>query len=211
MVLAKNDSGAGLAGALALSVVLHAALIYGIAGDQRNTAESAGKVEKKSIIEVSILENSAVDAIIPASVPSTGQVLVASPTAISRPHREKKGQTSPPVSAGGKNTDAVMVATTTATTTPVTTVTNPAKALIPIRPIYPATAREGNITGRVTTKLLIDEAGVVVDSSVVNAEPAGLFEASALEAVRKTPFSPATRNGVAVRSEKQIVVTYRLE
>lgn len=215
MVLAKNNPGTGLVGALALSVALHVALLYGIAGEQRNVAENAGKAEKKSVIEVNILENLTVDAPPPALSPvsKVEQALVASPPAISRPPGEKREQTSPLVSAGEKNTDATMVATTAAVAVaaPVTTLTNPAKALTPIRPIYPAIARERNITGRVTTKLLIDEAGVVVDSSVVNAEPAGHFEASALEAVRNTPFSPATRNGVAVRSEKQIVVTYRLE
>ena len=213
MLLARNNPGARLVGALALSAALHVALLYGIAGDPRSATESAGKAEKKSVIEVSILENSTVDAIPPA-VPSTGQALVASPPTISRPPGEKREQTSPSVSAGEKNTGEVMVATTSdssAATAPVAAVTTFAKALTPIRPIYPAIAREGNITGRVTAKLLIDEAGVVVDSSVVNAEPAGLFEASALEAVRKTPFSPATRNGVAVKSEQQMVLTYRLE
>lgn len=213
MVLAKNNPGAGLAGALALSAALHVALIYGIAGDRRNIAESAGKAEKKSVIEVSISENSAADATLLAAVPSIGRTLVASPPAISRPSGENRGQTSPSVAASGKNTDAG-VATAAATATAavaVTVVTTTAKALTPIRPAYPATAREGSIEGRVTTKLLIDEAGMVVDSAVVNAEPAGHFEASALAAVRSTRFSPATRNGVAVRSEKQIVVTYRLE
>lgn len=214
MVLAKNNPGAGLVGALALSVALHVALIYGIAGEQRNVAESVGKAEKKSVIEVNILENLTVDAPPPALSPGlkTEQALVAHPPVISRPFGEKREQTSPAVSTGEKNMDAAIVVTTAAAAAaPVTTLTNPAKALTPIRPIYPAIARERNITGRVTTKLLIDEAGVVVDSSVVNAEPAGLFEASALAAVRNTPFSPATRNGMAVRSEKQIVVTYRLE
>jgi len=216
MIPAKNNPGAGLVGALALSVALHAALLYGIAGGQRNTAESAGKLEKKSVIEVSISENTVADTALPTSVRSTGKALVASPAAIiSRPSGEKREQTSLSVSAGEKNTSAAIVVTTaadsSAATAPVNAVTTFAKALTPVRPIYPAIARERNITGRVTTKLLIDEAGVVVDSSVVNAEPAGLFEASALEAVRKIPFSPATRNGVAVKSEQQMVLTYRLE
>ena len=213
MVLAKNNPGAGLVGALALSVALHVALLYGIAGEQRNVAESDGKAEKKSVIEVNILENLTADAPPPALSPvsKVEQALVASPPAISRPLGEKKEQTSPSVSAGEKNTDAAIVATTAAAAVAVTAITTFAKALTPVRPAYPATAREGNITGRVTAKLLIDETGTVVNSSVVNAEPAGHFEASALVALRSTRFSPATRNGVAVKSEQQMVVTYRLE
>lgn len=215
MVLAKNNPGTGLAGALALSVALHVALIYGIAGDRWNIAESTGKAEKKSVIEVSISENLAADAPLLAATPSIGRALVAPPPAISRSSGENREQTSPSVGAGGKNTDEMIVATTAAdsssATASVATVTTPAKALAPVRPDYPAAAWERNITGRVTTKLLINEAGVVVDSTVMNAEPAGYFEASALAAVHNTRFSPATRNGVAVKSEKQITVTYRLK
>ena len=69
MVLAKNNPGAGLVGALALSVALHVALLYGIAGEQRNVAESDGKAEKKSVIEVNILENLTADAPPPALSP----------------------------------------------------------------------------------------------------------------------------------------------
>ena len=219
MALARNSFPVPrLAGALALSAALHAALIYGIAGDRRNMDVGAGK---RSVIDVSISENSAAatDATLPFPSPvlKAGQALATSPPAISRPLREKGEQASPPVSADGKNTGEVIVAATNSTSAAttaavtVTAITTFAKALTPVRPDYPATAREGNITGRVTAKLLINETGVVVDSAVVNAEPAGHFEASALEAVRSTRFSPATRNGVAVRSEKQIVVTYRLE
>lgn len=214
MVLAKNNPGARLGGALALSVALHVALLYGIAGEQRNVAESAGKAEKKSVIEVTILENLTMNAPPPAlsSGLKVEQALVTRPPAISRPEANRE-PASPPVSTGGKNTDAVTVATTAAATATVavTAVTTFAKALAPVRPDYPATAREGNITGRVTAKLLIDETGTVVNSSVVNAEPAGHFEASALAALRSTRFSPATRNGVAVKSEQQMVLTYRLE
>ena len=255
MVLARNNPGIGLAGALALSAALHIALIYGIAGGQRNVAESTGKAEKKSVIEVSILENSAISPLSLALMePLTNRLgwqttpaksLVISPqagrggsagylagertsvpapapsrtpdgTSQSLPLQAVRGDHAyPSVSAGGKNTAEVMVAATTsdssAATAPVTAVTTFAKALTPVRPDYPATAREGNITGQVTAKLLINETGVVVDSSVVNAEPAGHFEASALAALRSTRFSPATRNGVAVKSEQQMVVTYRLE
>ena len=216
MILAKNNPGTRLVGALALSAALHVALIYGIAGDQRNAIESAEKSEKKSVIEVSISENLVAGAPPPAAAAlKVRQALVAFPSVISRPPEEKRGQVSPTVSADRENTDVALVATTatdsSAATTSVTTVTTSARALTPIRPIYPTIARERNITGRVTTKLLINEAGVVVDSTVVSAEPVGHFEASALEAIRKISFSPATRNGVAVKSEQQMVITYRLE
>jgi len=212
MILAKNNPETRLVGALALSAALHVALIYGIAGDRRNIAEHTGSTGKKSVIEVNISENSVVDATLPAPVPKTGQTLVSPPpVAISSPLKEKWGHAYPSVATSGKNPDDEAVITAATTAVAVTAVTTFAKALTPVRPDYPTTAREGNITGQVTAKLLIDETGAVVNSSVVNAEPAGHFEASALAALRRTRFSPATRNGVAVKSEQQMVVTYRLE
>ena len=75
-----------------------------------------------------------------------------------------------------------------------------------IEPSYPEEAklREGSVVLR----LLINEAGNVDTVAVVQAYPAGLFEASALEAFGKAKFSPGKMLGVAVKSQITIEVMF---
>jgi periplasmic protein TonB len=79
------------------------------------------------------------------------------------------------------------------------------QALAPFDPPYPASV--SGVVGEVTVLLSIDEFGVVQDSSVVTAQPAGYFEESALSAFRTARFAPAQRDGRPVRS--RIVVKVR--
>jgi protein TonB len=79
-----------------------------------------------------------------------------------------------------------------------------------IVPSYPARAADAGISGNLILLLLIDEAGVVRDASVAEANPEGWFEESALEAFRNARFAPAQRKGRAVKSRVLIRVTYEL-
>lgn len=73
-------------------------------------------------------------------------------------------------------------------------------ALNPIRPVYPHAAREAQVAGSVTLLVSIDEAGRVLSTSVVDAEPGGIFEQAALQALADATFYPAQKNGRTVRS-----------
>jgi protein TonB len=77
-----------------------------------------------------------------------------------------------------------------------------------IDPVYPQTALAGEIGGSVTLLLLIDESGRVTDASVVDAFPPDVFEESALRALAATAYSPAQKNGHAVRSRILVKVDY---
>jgi protein TonB len=77
-----------------------------------------------------------------------------------------------------------------------------------IEPVYPQTALAGAIGGSVTLLLLIDESGRVTDASVVDASPQDVFEESALRALAATAYSPAQKNGRAVRSRILVKVDY---
>jgi protein TonB len=81
-------------------------------------------------------------------------------------------------------------------------------SLRPISPTYPASARVAQAAGSVTLLVLIDEAGRVVSASVVDAEPGGVFNQAAQEAVAATAFYPAQRNGRTVRSQMLIKVEF---
>ncbi len=82
--------------------------------------------------------------------------------------------------------------------------------LYPIKPDYPDKGAEQGVEGSVVVLLLIDEAGVVKEASVVEANSEGIFDESALLAFRGARFTPAQKNGRAVKSRVLIRVTYEL-
>jgi protein TonB len=73
---------------------------------------------------------------------------------------------------------------------------------------FPESAAARDLSGTVTLLLLIDELGVVVDISVISAEPPGYFEEAAIESFRNVLFRPAQRNGRAVKSRLPVEVTF---
>lgn len=83
-------------------------------------------------------------------------------------------------------------------------------ALNLIKPAYPEKGVELGVDGKVVLLLLIDETGVVKEASVVEADPEGVFEESALAAFREARFAPAQKNGRAVKSRVLIRVSYEL-
>jgi protein TonB len=64
---------------------------------------------------------------------------------------------------------------------------------------YPPQARQQGITGYVTVNLLIDAQGRVQRVKVLDAEPAGVFEEVAKQALRKWRFEPAQYQDEAVK------------
>jgi periplasmic protein TonB len=74
--------------------------------------------------------------------------------------------------------------------------------------VYPKTAYEMRLKGRVVVNIFINEHGMIDALSVVNAVPVGIFEDHALAATRALTFTPAIKNGHAVKSQKLIEVTF---
>ena len=85
-----------------------------------------------------------------------------------------------------------------------------AQFLNPILPEYPAEAHVRGLTGTVDLILFIDEAGQIRDITVERAEPPGFFEEAAIKAFRMARFTPAIKEGRAVRSRKTIRVSFDL-
>ncbi|MBI1395592.1 MAG: TonB family protein [Betaproteobacteria bacterium] len=73
---------------------------------------------------------------------------------------------------------------------------------------YPDAAATGGVSGTVTLLLKIDELGMVVDASVISADPPGYFEQAAIDSFRGTLFHPGRKNGRAVRSRLPVEVTF---
>lgn len=84
------------------------------------------------------------------------------------------------------------------------------KFLKRVTPKYPPLARRLGVEGRVVLRLTIDEEGRLIDVRVV--ERAGFgFDREALEAVKRSTFLPAMRNGTPVRSEVLLPVRFVLK
>jgi len=64
---------------------------------------------------------------------------------------------------------------------------------------YPARARAQGITGQVTLNVLISEDGRVERVKVLEATPKGVFDQTAIEAIQRWEFEPATYQGEAVK------------
>jgi protein TonB len=80
--------------------------------------------------------------------------------------------------------------------------------LAPIRLDYPESAASAKVDGRLLVLVLIDEFGVVNEVSVVESQPQGYFEEAAVASFRAARFSPAQRQGHAVKSRVMLRVKY---
>ncbi len=77
-------------------------------------------------------------------------------------------------------------------------------------PVYPASmAREG-VQGTVAVKVVVDEAGSVVECSVSKSSHVA-FEQPAVDAVKNWKFKPAARGGAKVRAEVLIPIRFNPE
>jgi protein TonB len=64
------------------------------------------------------------------------------------------------------------------------------------------------VPGEVKVRLFIDEFGALVRSEVVSADPPGIFEEAALEALNGMRFSPARKGEQTVRSQRTVQITF---
>lgn len=75
-------------------------------------------------------------------------------------------------------------------------------------PVFPASARAAGRSGYVIVAYRVGTDGVVADATVVEAEPAGVFEAAALKAVRQWRFEPPrAAGGTRLRSRLEFRAT----
>lgn len=71
-----------------------------------------------------------------------------------------------------------------------------------VAPEYPRGAERRNIEGWVTVSFSVDASGAVANTSVVEATPAGVFDAAATKAVSKWKFKPgAPSDAIEVKLE----------
>lgn len=79
--------------------------------------------------------------------------------------------------------------------------------IIKVAPMYPRNAAQRGIEGFVVLEFTVTELGTVVDPVVINAEPPGIFNRAAMDAVKKFKYKPKMVDGkaVAVSGVKNII------
>lgn len=79
-----------------------------------------------------------------------------------------------------------------------------------IQPIYPTEARRKEINGRVILRFVVDREGNVKQVKVVRAQPEGIFEENAMEAVRKWRFKPGYFSGEPVNTRVTVPIKFEM-
>jgi TonB family protein len=80
-----------------------------------------------------------------------------------------------------------------------------------VAPQFPLAARTRAVSGWVDVQFIVKTDGSVDDIAVVGAEPAGLFEESATEAVHKWRYRPILRDGQPTTQRARVRVRFALQ
>jgi len=75
---------------------------------------------------------------------------------------------------------------------------------------YPRRARSKGVTGKVLLRVLVGTDGKVESVRVIEAEPEGVFEQSAVEAIKSWTFEPGLYKGQPVKSRLDVPFLFQL-
>jgi len=80
-----------------------------------------------------------------------------------------------------------------------------------VPPTFPEAARRSGMSGWVDIQLLVKPDGSVSDVIIMGAEPAGVFEQAAVDAVRKWRYKPVERDGHAIDQRARLRMKFALD
>jgi TonB family protein len=80
-----------------------------------------------------------------------------------------------------------------------------------VAPQFPLAARKSALSGWVDVQFIVNADGSVSDLSVIGAEPVGVFEQPATDAVRKWRYRPTLRDGQPITQRARVRVRFALE
>ena len=78
-------------------------------------------------------------------------------------------------------------------------------------PVYPKSAFDQGISGKVVLQVNVNAEGRAAGVAVISSTPAGVFDAVSVAAARQWTFEPARRNGKPVPSALKIPLTFALD
>jgi TonB family protein len=90
-------------------------------------------------------------------------------------------------------------------------VDTPPRIISAFPPEYPADAKTNKIEGNVVVQFVVDTDGWAWEPEVVEADPESVFEQSALDAIIKYEFEPATKDGTSVPCMVKMPIAFTLE
>lgn len=82
--------------------------------------------------------------------------------------------------------------------------------VVRVPPTYPRNAKLGRIEGSVTLVVTINPDGTVSDVSVLESNPARLFDRAAMDAMRRWKFRPKIVNGTPVAQRAKQTIEFKL-
>lgn len=88
---------------------------------------------------------------------------------------------------------------------------DPPRPLVRLKPLYPSSARLQRIEGYVLVEFVVSDQGRTRDLRVIESEPASLFDAAALQAVRRWRFEPGQFRGKPVNTRVRQRIVFELE
>jgi protein TonB len=85
------------------------------------------------------------------------------------------------------------------------------EALVTPEPVYPPEAFRNRVEGWAEIEFTVDERGATGDIVVVAAEPSGVFDAAATEAVAAWRYLPRVVNGQPVAQRTSVTLRFSVE
>ena len=78
-------------------------------------------------------------------------------------------------------------------------------------PQFPTDAQRRGIAGWVDLQFVVNSDGSVGELTVVGAQPVGIFEQAALDAVRRWRYAPVLRNGQSVGQRARVRLRFAMQ
>ncbi len=88
---------------------------------------------------------------------------------------------------------------------------SPLTPIVQMHPVYPMIAKRQGIEGWVKVRFLVTESGRVEKVSILDAQPANIFDHAVIQCVNAWRFKPGTVEGVPVNAWAETVVRFELE
>jgi len=85
----------------------------------------------------------------------------------------------------------------------------PPERTVFVKPAYPEVARKARAEGKVILEIVVGRTGEVEDVKILKSNP--LFDAAAMEAVRKWKYQPALQSGRPVKVFLTVIVDFNLK
>lgn len=118
---------------------------------------------------------------------------------------------SAPQGTGNTTSGGASTTTVAGSATPTSVPINSLTRTNYVAPEYPRSAQRRNLSGSVDLTFTVTTIGTVTDVRVTGADPEGVFDDAAMDAVSKWRFDPVIENGVALEKTTAVRLSFNLD